>query len=187
MGRNVFTIAPGAPYLETFVNSFLDGRIIAGVSRDSAPLELARITMYVPTQRAGRALAVEFARAIKKPAALLPRILPLGALDEQENAALFSDDADALEERLAPAIEEIDRRLILAQLVMRWADALGHAVVSIGPDGAPVLDRREAMLVSPSPSNACALAKELGALIDEFIIEDVDPSSIGRLADEVLR
>ena len=184
MGRNVFTIAPGAPYLETFVNSLLDGRIIAGVSRDSAPLELARITIYVPTQRAGRALAVEFARAIKKPAALLPRILPLGALDEQETAALFSDGADALDERLSPAIEEIDRRLILAQLVMRWADALVHAVVSIGPDGAPVLDRREVMLVSPSPSNACALAKELGALIDEFIIEDVDPSSIANLADE---
>jgi ATP-dependent helicase/nuclease subunit B len=184
VGRNVFTIAPGAPYLETFVNSLLDGLIIAGVSRDSAPLELARITIYVPTQRAGRALAVEFARAIKKPAALLPRILPLGALDEQENAALFSDDGDVLDERSAPAIKEIDRRLILAQLVMRWAHALGHAVVSIGPDGAPMLDRREAMLVSPSPSNACALAKELGALIDEFIIENVDPSSITRLADE---
>jgi len=28
------------------------------------------------------------------------------------------------------------------------------------------------------------LAKELGALIDEFIIENVDPSSIGRLVDE---
>ena len=184
MRRNVFNIAPGVPYLATFVASLLNGEIIAGVSRNSSPLELARISIYVPTQRAGRALAVEFARAIDKSAALLPRILPLGGLDEQESAALFSNDTDALAESLAPAIEEIDRRLILAQLVLKWANELGHAIVSIGLDGEPVLDRREPMLVSPSPANACMLAKELGALIDEFIIENVDPSSIGRLVDE---
>src|SRR5208282_1371644 len=75
-------------------------------------------------------------------------------------------------------------RLILAQLILKWARALGHAIVSYDPDGAPVVDKRETMLVSPSPANACALAKELGALIDEFIIENVDPSSINGLAGE---
>ena len=138
MRRNVFNIAPGVPYLATFVASLLNGEIIAGISRNSSPLELARISIYVPTQRAGRALAVEFARAIDKSAALLPRILPLGGLDEQESAALFSNDTDALAESLAPAIEEIDRRLILAQLVLKWANELGHAIVSIGLDGEPV-------------------------------------------------
>jgi ATP-dependent helicase/nuclease subunit B len=184
MPRNVFTIAPGAPYLATFVRALLAGRIIPGFSRASAPLDLARLSIYVPTQRAGRALSVEFARALDRPAALLPRILPLGALDEHENAMLFSGDLEAFEDSLAPAIDELDRRLILARLVMQWGRALGHAVISIGPDGEPALDRREPMLVSPSPANACALAKDLGALIDEFIIENVDPAGIGSLADE---
>ena len=52
------------------------------------------------------------------------------------------------------------------------------------PMALPWWSQRETMLVSPSPANACALAKELGALIDEFIIENVDPSAIDGLAGE---
>jgi ATP-dependent helicase/nuclease subunit B len=184
VGRNVFTIPPGVPFLPTFVEALLAGEIVSNVSRASAPVDLARMTIYVPTQRAARALAAEFARAIKAPAALLPRILPLGALEEQEDIALFSGYAEEFDERFLPAIDEIERRLILAQLILKWARALGHAIVSYDPDGAPVVDKRETMLVSPSPANACALAKELGALIDEFIIENVDPSAIDGLAGE---
>jgi ATP-dependent helicase/nuclease subunit B len=183
MRRNVFTIGPGVPFLATFVDAFLNGGVIASLSRDSAPLDIARTTLYVPTQRAGRALAAEFARAIDKPSALLPRILPLGGLDEQENVALFDAGFD-MDESTAPAIGEIERRLILAQLVTQWANALRHAIVSIDPTGAPVLDEREIMLVAASPANAYALAGELGALIDEFIIEAVDPRAIHRLTDE---
>ena len=184
MGRNVFTIPPGVPFLSTFVEALLAGQIVSSVSRASAPIDLARMTIYVPTQRAARALAAEFARAIKAPAALLPRILPLGSLEEQEDIALFSGYAEEFDESFLPAIDEIERRLILAQLILKWARALGHAIVSYDPDGAPVVDKRETMLVSPSPANACALAKELGALIDEFIIENVDPSAIDGLAGE---
>ena len=184
MGRNVFTIPPGVPFLSTFVEALLAGEIVSSVSRASAPIDLARMTIYVPTQRAARALAAEFARAIEAPAALLPRILPLGSLEEQEDIALFSGYAEEFDESFLPAIDEIERRLILAQLILKWARALGHAIVSYDPDGAPVVDKRETMLVSPSPANACALAKELGALIDEFIIENVDPSAIDGLAGE---
>jgi ATP-dependent helicase/nuclease subunit B len=184
VGRNVFTIPPGVPFLSTFVDALLAGDIISSVSRASAPIDLARITIYVPTQRSARALAAEFARAIETSAALLPRILPLGMLDEQEDIALFSGCSEKFDDKFPPTIDEIDRRLTLAQLILQWTRALGHAIVSYDPDGAPVLDKRETMLVSPSPANACALAKELGALIDEFIIENVDPSSIDSLAGE---
>ena len=88
--RNLFTIAPGAPFLKTFVSALLDGEIVPGLSRDTPPLTMARATIYVPTQRAARALAAEFAQALDRRATLLPRILPLGALEERENAALFS-------------------------------------------------------------------------------------------------
>jgi len=184
VSRNVFTIPSGVPFLSTFVEALLAGEIVSSVSRASAPIDLARVTIYVPTQRAARALAAEFARAIEAPAALLPRILPLGSLEEQEDIALFSGYAEEFDERFLPAIDEIERRLILAQLILKWARSLGHAIVSYDPDGAPVVDKSETILVSPSPANACALAKELGALIDEFIIENVDPSAIDGLAGE---
>jgi ATP-dependent helicase/nuclease subunit B len=183
MRRNIFTISPGAPFLATFVDALLDGAIVASLSRGSAPLDFARATIYVPTQRASRALAAQFARAIGRPAAILPRILPLGGLDEHETAALF-DDEFAFDEAAPPPIEEIDRRLILARLVSRWTESLRHAIVSIDPTGRPVLDEREATLVAPTPANAYRLAVEMAALIDEFAIEGVDPAAIDRLVDD---
>lgn len=184
--RNVFSISPGAPLLATFVSALLDGEIIPGLTGASGPLALAETIIYVPTQRAGRALAAQFAEAIDLPAALLPRILPLGGLDEQETSALFHGDLDAvgLDGALAPAIAEIDRRLILAQLVLQWARALRHAIVSIDPEGGVEHDPREMLLVAPSPASAYALAGDLCALIDELIIEGVDPRALDGLAED---
>ena len=186
MRRNILTIPPGVPFLATFVEALLSGEIVTSLSRDSAPLDFAKTTIYVPTQRAGRALAAEFARAIDKPAALLPRILPLGGLDEQETAALFRLDLvdGDFDDALAPAIDDLERRLILARLVMQWASAIRHAIVSIDPTGRSVLDERETLLVAPSPVSAFALAGDLGALIDEFIIENVDLSAMDGLAED---
>ncbi|ARN82756.1 double-strand break repair protein AddB [Methylocystis bryophila] len=179
MARHVFTIAPGAPFLATFVAALLEGKIVEGVSSTIAPLDLARISIFTPTRRAARALAVELALKLDRPAALLPRILPLGALDEIESAALLSFEAEASFDAFAPTIDEIDRRLTLAEFILAWARALKGAVVS--PDGAGL---GEAVLIAPTAVNACALAKELGALIDEFVIEDVETESVLGCVDE---
>ena len=76
MEKRVFTIAPGAPFLQTFAAALLEGRVVEGFSRRLGPLELAEATIYVPTRRAANALAGELARAIDRPSILLPRILP---------------------------------------------------------------------------------------------------------------
>jgi len=182
--RNVFTIAPGAPFLETFAEAFLAGEIVASVSRASPPLAMARTTIYVPTQRAARALVAQFTRAYDKGATLLPRILPLGGLDVHETVALFDDDSGFFDDAGPPPIEELERRLLLAQLVMQWSKAIGRAILSIDATGAPVLDETEPLLVASSPSGAYALAADLGALIDEFAIEGVAPDAIDRVVDD---
>lgn len=183
MRRNVFTIAPGAPFLPTFVDALLAGDILPTISRASPPLAMARATIYVPTQRAGRALAAQFARAFISGSALLPRILPLGGLDESETAALFSSEDQTLDAD-APPIDELERRLLLARLILQWSSALRGAILSVDPTGAPVLDESEPFLVASSPANAFALAAELGALIDEFAIEDVAGAAIETLAGD---
>ncbi len=183
--RNLFTIAPGAPFLETFVRALLDGEIVPALSRDTPPLAMARATIYVPTQRAARALATEFAQALNQRATLLPRILPLGALEERENAALFGVefgiDADA---PIAAPIEELERRLLLSQMILQWAEALGRAIISIDSTGAPNLHESEPLLVAATPSAAYALAADLGALIDELHIEDVSVDALETLSDD---
>ena len=89
---NVFSIAPGAPFLKTFVTSLLEGRVVEGFTKNPGPLEMAGTTIYVPTRRAARALTSELARAINRPSIVLPRILPLGALEETETSLLFDEE-----------------------------------------------------------------------------------------------
>lgn len=182
--RNVFTIAPGAPYLATFVEALLDGKIVPDLSRNTPPLEMARATIYVPTQRAGRALAVEFARAIGKGAAFLPRILPLGGLDEQETAAIFGDFSGDFDDAARPQVEELERRLCLAQLVAKWSETVDRAILSADGQGGLQLHETDAFLVASSPAGAYALAAELGDLIDEFTIEGVERGKIGAAIDD---
>jgi len=175
MVAKVFTIPPGAPFLKTFVRALLDGEIVEGFSRALGPLEIAEATIYVPTQRAARALAEELAAALDRPATLLPRLLPLGALDATETSLLFEEPGlePALSEQVPLAVNPIERRMLLAELVLQWSEALKHAIVSIDAAGQRRVDETQACLVGTSPVDAWYLAGELGSLIDELIIEDV--------------
>jgi ATP-dependent helicase/nuclease subunit B len=171
----VFTIPPGAPFLPTFVAELLEGRIVAGFSRALGPLARADATIYVPTRRAARALVDEFARALGGPATLLPRILPLGALDSTETSLLFEEPGfeTPLSDTLPLAAPDIWRRMQCAKLTLAWAQALHHAIISIDRQGQTTKDASEALLVGTSSLDAWHLAGELANLIDELIIEDV--------------
>jgi ATP-dependent helicase/nuclease subunit B len=173
--KRVFTIAPGAPFLKTFAAALLEGRVIAGYSASLGPLALAEATIYVPTRRAARALADEFSRAINRPSILLPRILPLGALEETETSLLFDEGAldRTYEPGLPEAAGEIARRMQLADLILTWARALSHAIVSVDPQGKYEFDSHESFLVAATAADAWHLSGELANLIDELIIEDV--------------
>ena len=172
---NVFSIAPGAPFLKTFVTSLLEGRVVEGFTKNPGPLEMAGTTIYVPTRRAARALTSELARAINRPSIVLPRILPLGALEETETSLLFDEEGlgASCEPGLPQAASEIERRMQLARLILEWARALSHAIVSVGPQGKHEFDTRESFLVATTPADAWHLSGELANLIDELIIEDV--------------
>jgi ATP-dependent helicase/nuclease subunit B len=172
--KNVFTIAPGAPFLQCFVAALLDGKIVPSFSRAHGPLALADATIYVPTQRAARALTSEFARALGRPATLLPRILPLGGLEATETELLFAGSGfEAQNARLPQAAPDLWRRMQLARLVQIWAKVLRGAIVSVDRCGEIQTDEKEACLVGTSTPDAWHLAGELATLIDELIIEDV--------------
>ncbi len=172
---NVFTIAPGAPFLKTFAAALLEGRVIEGFSSRAGPLEMSEATIYVPTRRAARALADEFFRALNRSSVLLPRILPLGALAETETSLLFDEAglAGTYEPGLPEAMGEIARRMQLAELVLTWARALSHAIVSVDAQGKYEFDTRESFLVAATAADAWHLSGELANLIDELIIEGV--------------
>ncbi len=181
----LFTIPPGVPFLATFVRALLSGEIIPALSRASGPLALAELTIYVPTRRATRALIAEFAAQAEGGATLLPKIRPLGAVDEE--SALFSEPDEAfvsLDPAIPPAIGEIERRFMLAHLVSAWLSGLKGAIVGVGSDGQIASDPSQALVVGSTPADALALAGELAGLIDEFIVEGADWSAIKALEAE---
>ena len=181
----LFTIPPGVPFLETFVRALLAGEITPGISREAGPLALADLTIYAPTRRATRALIAEFAAQAERGATLLPKIRPLGAVDEE--AALFGEPDDAFvsfDPAIPDAIGELERRFLLAKLVHAWSQKLKMAIVGVGPEGEIITDERQQLVVGATPADALALAGELAGLIDEFIVEGADWSAVRHLAAE---
>ncbi|MCI0467244.1 MAG: double-strand break repair protein AddB [Beijerinckiaceae bacterium] len=175
MKKHVYTIASGAPFLKTFAAALLEGLVVEGFPARSGPFEMADATIYVPTRRSAQALSSEFARATGGKTAILSRILPLGALEETETDLFFEETEidGAHDPRLPQAASEITRRLHLATLILKWARALPHAIVSVDSAGKHEFDNQEPLLVAASAADAWHLAGELANLIDELIIEDV--------------
>ena len=127
------------------------------------PLALAAATLYLPTRRACRLARDAFLDVLKDDAAILPRIVAIGDIDEDEiafaEAATGDIAADAL--ALPEAVGPVERRLLLTQLITRWATSPELH----GLSGAP--------LVAQTPAAACALADDLARLIDDMTTRGV--------------
>ncbi len=168
---NVLTISPALPFLDTFVAGLLNGEVVAGAQ---AGLDLADATIYVPTQRAAQALGETFLAHAGGPSAILPRILPLGALEATEAPLIFAEPDPALSGLpLPPAASQIWRRLQLAALILGWARSIEGALRRVDASGASIVDPGESFRVATSTVDAFALAGDLAGLIDEMRIEGV--------------
>jgi ATP-dependent helicase/nuclease subunit B len=150
----VLTIPASTPFLPTLAAALLDGKLIPDFSPREAPLALASATVYLPTRRAAGAFGEALLEALGTEAALLPRIVPLGEVDED---ALAFAESSPISERPSP-ISPTARRLVLAQLVLKFAQ-------STGENGRP--------LVAATPAASLLLADELARLFDDITIAGV--------------
>ena len=137
----VFTIPASVPFVPTLVRALVDGTLVPGFPPAHEALALADATLYLPTRRACRLARDLFLDATREEAAILPRIIAIGDVDEDE--IVFADAAtgalagEALE--LPPTLGGLERRLLLTQLVIKWA-------TRIAPD-----QHGEAPLVAKNP------------------------------------
>ena len=160
MTARVFTIPPSAPFLPALIGAFAEGKLVDGVA--TGPLGFADATIFLPTRRACRLARDAFLDLPGVDAAVLPRIVPIGDIDEDE--LVFADAAtggiagDALD--LPPAIEGLERRFLLARLVLKWAEQL-----------APLTG--EPPLVVRHPAAALGLADDLARLMDDMTTREV--------------
>jgi len=151
-GPAVHTIPSQLPFVDV-----LAAGIRARVGGD--PAALGAVHVLLPTRRACRALAEAFLRAGGGVPMLLPRMSPLGDVDDDDLALEGAEDAfGALD--VPPAMPEARRRLLLARLILASGE---HA---------------------RTPDQAVRLAGELARLIDQVRTERLDFDKLADLAPE---
>ena len=172
---NVFNIPASAPFLPVLIDMLRAGKLVPGFPASDDPLELARATLYLPTRRACRLAREVFLDRLGE-AALLPRIVALGDLDEDEIA--FAEAATgALAEAaltLPPAIAPLERRLLLSELILTWANSPDVRAA----EGAP--------LIANTPSAALGLADDLARLMDDMTTRQVSWDKLDTLVPDDL-
>lgn len=167
----VFSVPVSVPLLRTVIAALVDGRLVDGFEARSNPLNLAQATLYLPTRRAGRLAREIFLDELKTDAAILPRIVALGDIDEDELA--FSESSEQFGGTapldVPPPLDELERRLTLAHLVAAWAKG-------------PVLSP----LVVGGPASTLALAGDLARLMDDMVTRGVAWEALDRLVPDQL-
>jgi ATP-dependent helicase/nuclease subunit B len=149
----------------------LDGTLPAGGGARPALLDLPRITLYLPTRRATRAVQDAFLRAGGGRALLLPRIVPISEGEEDLSLMTAAAAAEGYVGAIPQAIGELERRLVLTSLIRRWTEARHRS----GTEGATV---------AATTAQAAVLAKELTALMDMVETEEASLDRLETLVPE---
>ncbi|MGA8157713.1 MAG: double-strand break repair protein AddB, partial [Rhodoplanes sp.] len=168
----VFTIPASVPFLPTLIQALAAGTL-APTLFPYDPLGLAAATLYLPTRRACRLARDAFLDVLGVEAAVLPRIVPLGDIDEDELA--FDEASGATEPLdLPPTLSGLARRLTLARLVLAFAERLRLETAATSP------------LVVGTPTAALALADHLARLIDDMTVREIPWERLGGLVPDDL-
>jgi ATP-dependent helicase/nuclease subunit B len=108
-------------------------------------------------------------------AVMLPRIVPLGDVDEEVLAFAQAASPDTLAElETPPSIDGLQRRLLLAQLIAAWAK------------GIKPQDPARTPLVIGGPASILALADDLARLMDDMVTRGVDWKALDGLVPDAL-
>jgi len=164
--REIHNIPAGIPFARALVTG------IMALADD--PADLASALVLVPSRRAARALRLAFLEVKADTAMLLPRLVPIGDVDD-DDPALFSHDfhqplgsgqSDAIADVVAlpPAINPSRRQILLARLLSGFS--LGGQRPTFSQ--AMMLARALADLLDQVASTGADLAQLRGMLPDRF-------------------
>lgn len=155
MTRTVFTIPSDVPFLEALAEGIAD-------KAGGLTPELAKYLILLPTRRACRDLRETFLKLSKGKPLLLPRMQPLGDIDQEEldlRLAGLHDTGDIPD--IPPAIPSLKRQIWLAKLIQARTPEMGH-------------------------EQALKLAASLATLIDQVHTEDLDFAKLGSIVPDNL-
>ena len=160
----VFTIPPTLPFADTLAAGLL-------ARAGGEPEALARVIVLLPTRRACRALREAFLRQSAGKPLLLPRLSPIGDVDEEELVLTAGEyEAGTGFAEIPPAISSLRRRLLLAELIRKFEQVRQRAVARDEP--------------AVAPDQAVWLAADLARLLDEAQTERRDLGALETLVPD---
>jgi len=148
----LYTIPAGLSFVDMLAQGILDK------ADPHDPLALARMHILLPTRRAARSLREAFLRLRDGAPLLLPRMEPLGDVDEEELSLSLMGMSAEDELSFHPAIAPLQRIFLLTRLIA----AQGHGK-GIEQD--------------------MALAQALARLMDQVYTEDLDLADLPAIVD----
>lgn len=157
-GQRLWSIPPTTG----FVDALADG-LLAETGGD--PLALAEVMVLVPTRRSGRSLREAFLRRTDGKPLLLPRLMPLQDIDEDEALLSGFANGESAPLDITPPIAPLTRQLLLTRLILSQAEAAN----------AP-----------QTPEQAARLAQELARLLDQVQTERLSFDKLQSLVPDTL-
>lgn len=152
MRPSVYTIPPHRSFADALVAG-----LMAREGRDR--MALARGVVLVPNNRAARAISDAFIRRAEG-GLLLPRLVPIGDPELDERLGTLLDPIDA-GDPVPPAIDPLQRPLILARLIEESGEAQGAEAMRLAADLARTLDQLHVEGVPPARLRAVSVAEDL--------------------------
>jgi ATP-dependent helicase/nuclease subunit B len=147
---NVYTI----PSHRAFADALAGGLLAGG--------DVARTLLLLPNRRAQRAITEAFVR-LSDGGLLLPRMLPVGDVGEDEALGLF-DEAMAVEADVPPAIGAFARRMLLMNSVTDWRQRTGRPASAV---------------------ETLRLADALARVLDQIQLEGMPATALAEAGDEL--
>ena len=124
---HIYSIAAGLPFSKVLAQGLMDE------AQDDLTV-LARMSIFLPTRRAARALQDAFFSLMDGRALLLPRIHVIGSFQEDDLSLMMAGHGDMLLD-IPPAIDPLERQALLAQLIQKVpgrTDTIGQAMELAG-------------------------------------------------------
>lgn len=175
----LWTIPPSAAFLPELADALIAGTLVPA-GAEGRRFALEDHLVLLPTRRACRALTEILADRVGG-VTLLPRIRPIGDVDEVDLALLGEGGlgegafgGGALD--LPPAIPPLRRHLLLASMVLAWGRTVAQTLLVPG--------REEPVAIPVVPGDAALLARDLAGLIDDFETEGIAFSALSGLVPE---
>jgi ATP-dependent helicase/nuclease subunit B len=167
-----------SPFLKTLAASILNGSIWNAGAPE--PHDLPGLTIYLPSQAAVQPLKLEFLWLSPNEATFLPRIRVLGDADPLDLFANYGTRMESTKAAIAllkkalavpAAFTELERQIHLSAGAIEAAAKMRSTIAEPG----------ERLFPDVPAVSAAAIAREIGALIDEAHNEAADLSRIDRL------